>query len=138
MLQSVMQFSKGDASYMNLLKSIPWILLTTDCTIDGTPVERSINQYPYSYTRFCIYNNGWRPGDSVAWSDRLSQQYVTYRELKKNYLGDGDCYSSYDPKAIEVFLCALFGYDIILTGIEQECNALTGYPYWLFYFRKKD
>jgi len=106
-------------------------------TIDGQEVERSISEYPYSYTRFCIYKNGWKPGDKVVWSDRLENEPGYSNEIKEEILGAGNRYSSKDPKDIEKFLSKIFGYEIKLTGIEQECNAMNGYPYWLFYYRKK-
>ena len=110
-------------------------------TIDGKPVERSPRDFPYSYTRYCIWRNKvnrWRKDDSVVWSDRLSWQYPEYDNLFKEILGTGQYYSRKEPKAIETFLCRLLNEDIVLTGIEEECNTSNGYPYWLLYFRKKE
>ena len=106
-------------------------------TIDGQPIERNPRDYPYSYTRFCIYKDMWLPTDEVVWSDRL-QGYDNHDDLFKKHLGTGQYYSSKEPDDIEAFLSDLFGYRIRLTGIEEECNYMTGYPYWLLYFRKED
>ena len=103
-------------------------------TIDGKPQERTRIDHPYSYTRYCIFNNGWKNTDSVAWSDRLRNE-PNYDEIKKEMLGEGDYFSRFWPCSIEAFLSKLFGFEVILTGIEEECNCSNGYPYWLLYYR---
>jgi hypothetical protein len=56
--------------------------------------------------------------------------------LYESILGDGQYLSTKKPKDIEKWLCAVFGKRVILTGMEQECNYLTGYPYWILYYRE--
>ena len=109
-------------------------------TIDWQPCQRDPRRYPYSYTRFCVWRsrkNRFKPDDSVVWTDHLSWQYPEYDKLYKEILGTGQCYSRKKPEDIEAFLCKLLEDDVVLTGIEEECNASTGYPYWLLYFRKR-
>ena len=105
-------------------------------TIEGYPVERHPKDYPYSYTRFCIYKNDWKDTDTMVYSDRLRSWYENYYDLKREYLGRGDYFSLYEPEQIEKFLSVLFGKNITLTGMEEECNCFNGYPYWLLYYRE--
>ena len=107
-------------------------------TIDGHFVEREPHEYPYSYTRFCLWKRGWNKEDHVLWSDRLYNQYKNYSDIKNEILGMSDNFAQYTPEQIETFLCRLFEKDVTVTGMEQECNYATGYPYWLIYFRYKE
>ena len=106
-------------------------------TLAGKKQERSITEYPYSYSRYAIWNSGdWSENDHLVYSDRLRKQYPdTYDNLKSEMLGNGDYFSKFEPEDIEKFLSALWGHKIKLTGIEEECNASNGYPYWLLYYR---
>ncbi len=104
-------------------------------TIDGKPQERDRKDHPYSYTRYCIFNNGWKRTDYVVWSDRLRNE-PGYERIKEEVLGIGDYFSRFPTYKIQEFLSKLFGYEVILTGIEEECNCSNGYPYWLLYYRK--
>ena len=98
-------------------------------TIDGLLQKRSCQEYPYSYSNFCIYKtNDWRPDNQAFYFDRLSLWYPDkYFEYKKKYLGTSDYLTSYDPDQIEKFISALFGYNIHITGMEEECNCSNGY-----------
>ena len=104
--------------------------------INGQPVERDRLQYPYSYTRFCLFKNGWTETDHMIYSDRLRSQYDNYEEVKSEILGSGGNFARFDSDDIEKFLSALLKKDILLTGVEQECNYSDGSPYWIFYFRE--
>ena len=107
-------------------------------TIDGEVCSRPPREYPYSYSRFCIYKNGFKPTDSCVFSDRLSRK-ENYDKIFREVLGLGQYYSDKRPEKIEEFLRQLFEQpDIVLTGIEEECNYSDGYPYWLLYFRHED
>ena len=107
-------------------------------TIEGYQIERSIEKHPYTYTRFCVYKNEWKPTDTLVYSDRLHLWFDNYDELKEKYLGRGDYFTAYEPDMIENFLSILFEQKLLLTGIEQECNCFNGYPYWLLYYREVD
>ena len=105
-------------------------------TIDGHAVERTPREYPYSYTRFCLWKNGYKKTDMVAWSDRLRDQYENFDEIKNKVLGIGGYFSRCKPEDIQEFMRKLMKNDAItVTGMEEECNAMNGYPYWLIYFR---
>lgn len=107
-------------------------------TIEGKRVTRTRHGFPYSYTRYCIWKGLWEPTDQAIYSDRLSYMYPdTYDNLFKEILGSGQYLSRKDPKDIETFLCRLFEKEIELTGIEEECNASNGYPYWILYYRER-
>lgn len=74
----------------------------------GNPVERTKNEYPYSYDGFVTYRGG--SNDDVtgtAWSDRLLQwDYEKTRKLMtKHFGGQGDYYYERTPEQIESFLC---------------------------------
>lgn len=107
-------------------------------TLSGKPQQYTCEKYPYAYSRYAIWDSGdWSTSDRNVWTDRLSSQYPdTFDTLKNEILGRGDYFSNFEPEAIEKFLCELFGEKVKLTGIEEECNASNGYPYWLLYFRK--
>ena len=107
-------------------------------TISGKPSIRLPEDYPYSYSDYCVYKNGYRQGDNQAWSDRLMQQYPNYSTLWEEICGTCQFYIMYPPEQISKFLSTLFGEEVILTGMEQSCNACNGYPYWVLYYRKKE
>ena len=107
-------------------------------TVDGEPCLRMPQDYPYSYSRFCIYDAGFKDTDSVVWTDRLRNE-ENHNEIFSEVLGHGQYYSHKRPEKIEEFLQKLFGKpDIMLTAIEEECNFSNGYPYWLLYFRRRE
>ena len=107
-------------------------------TIDGKQVERPQHLYPYSYSRVCIYENGFESTDRVVWSDRLLTDDRAY-ELWNQILGTGQYLSHKAPDLVEEWLrIYLAKPNLILTGVEEECNVSNGYPYWLLYFRCND
>ena len=107
-------------------------------SLNGTPQKYTCEEYPYSYSRYAIWDSGdWSNSDKNAYTDRLRSWYPdTFDALKDEILGRGDYFSRFEPEQIEKFLCELFGEKVKLTGIEEECNAFSGYPYWLLWFRK--
>lgn len=108
-------------------------------TIDGKEVERPPRDYPYSYSRVCIYKNGFNAKtDRVAWSDRILSNYENAWDLWNEILGIGQFLSAKAPDLVEEWLRAVLGnQNIILTGVEEECNVSTGYPYWILYYREE-
>lgn len=109
-------------------------------TLSGKPQERKMHEYPYSYSRYAIWNSGeWSETDKLVYTDRLRSQFADkYNKLKEEMLGTCDDFSRFEAEDIEKFLTALFEHKITLTGIEEECNASNGYPYWLLYYRDKE
>lgn len=108
-------------------------------TIDGKPVERPYYEYPYSYSRTCIFENGFKKSDRVVWSDRLLNNSDRAWDLWNEILGTGQFLSNKAPDLVEEWLRAVLNKpNIILTGVEEECNVSNGYPYWLLYFREAE
>ena len=104
--------------------------------LNGDPQERSIEEYPYSYDLYAVWDSGdWSESDDCFYSDRL-RNYANYDEVKPKYLDKGDDYSYYDPEVLSNFLSELFGYKLRMTGIEECCNVYNGYRIWLLWFRK--
>lgn len=107
--------------------------------IYGYPVERSANDYPYSFTNTAVWkgDNFQSTTDSVS-SDRLKgwdeERFV--ESCRKVFGDDKQSFYNRSPEDIEVFLRECIGINLNLTGIEIACNASNGYPYWVFYFAK--
>ena len=85
------------------------------------------------------YENGHLPTDEVVYSDRLYQwDSEKYNASCMAVWGNrGQYFYQRSPESIEMFLSLYFGREVILTAIEVEENASSGYPYWAFYFRNK-
>ncbi len=107
--------------------------------IRGKRVERTKKQYPYSYEPYCVYKDDYQLTDSTVYSDRLfewdSQKFM---ECYHSIWGTKSQSFNKDPKEIEQFLSLYYGETVHITGIEIACNFSTGYPYWVFYYRKGD
>ena len=105
------------------------------------PIERRIDEYPYSYDGFVIYRKGENSkADTTIYSDRLLQQdYNKTRTLMQKHFGNsGDYYDSRNPEQIEAFLQDwLNNKNIKIIFIMQYCNVSTGYPYWRFEIKTK-
>lgn len=104
--------------------------------INGDPVERSQNAYPYSYSEFVTWRNGQNSeiNDSV-YSDRLygwdPQKYNSL--CQKHFENKGHNWSSRHPTKIQQFLRDYMdNQEIRLIVIVQGCNVSNGYPYWIF------
>ena len=102
----------------------------------GNPVEKSKEDYPYSYDGFIT----WRCGENkevndTAYSDRLYQEDCTkYNRLSKKYFGNEmQSFSSREPKQIEAFLAEWTDAPKLkLIFIMEYCNVSSGYPTWRF------
>lgn len=106
--------------------------------LDGRPVHRTKEDFPYSYDGFVI----WRAGEnseikSCVYSDRLYQQdYKKFNKLCKKHFGDeGQYFDRRNPEKTEEFLRDWFDKpNLRLIVIMQWCNASSGYPLWSFHF----
>lgn len=107
------------------------------CNIDGIPVKRTIQEYPYSYDPFLIWSNNYHKDDHVLYSDRLYQwNFEKFnRCCYKVWKNMGQWFDERSPKSIEKFLSLYLEKPICLTGIEQGCNVSNGYPYWIFFYK---
>ena len=107
--------------------------------IDGKIVERSMQDYPYSFTNTAVWkgDNYQKTTDFVC-SDRLrGWDPEKFDQACKEVFGDkSQVFYKRSPEDIEKFLKKAIGIDLELTGIEIACNATNGYPYWVFYFAK--
>jgi hypothetical protein len=105
--------------------------------IDGRPVEKTLDRWPYSYDAYMTWKGDYHKGKGDAvYSDRLYQwDSKKYDECcRAIWNNEGQYFNNREPKDIERFMCLYFGYKIKLTGIETGCNYSTGYPYWVFHF----
>ena len=105
----------------------------------GNPVERTKNEYPYSYDGFVTWRGGEnKEANETIYSDRLLRQnYEKTRKLMKKHFGnEGDYYSGRTPEKIEMFLSEWLGKKVKLIYIMEYCNNSSGYPYWRFEIKK--
>ena len=105
----------------------------------GEPVERTKDDYPYSYDPFLVWSNG-EIGDDVktVYSDRLYQWDSSKFESVSNKIWGK--YSQYfddkEPHEIEAFLSEYMDKKIRLVAIMECCNHSSGFPYWRFCYRE--
>jgi hypothetical protein len=106
----------------------------------GNPVERTKQQYPYSYSPFVT----WRKpglkgrGEHGVYSDRLLQwDFDKHDSLCQKHFGDkAQMWYSRAPAAIEAFLRDYFNKpELELQLVMEGCNVGNGYPVWVFYYR---
>jgi hypothetical protein len=107
----------------------------------GQPVERTKQQYPYSYDGFVQWRDTNKPkANGTIYSDRLTQwDFPKYDLLCMKHFGNKSQYwDSREPEKIEAFLrdwCE--DPELELTMVMEYCNVSNGYPCWRFdYFRK--
>lgn len=105
--------------------------------IYGKPVERTPEEYPYSYSQFCVWKGRFSKTTHTLYSDRMLRDTPEKFRACCVRVWDqtGQLFYGREPEKIEEFLCAYLGTEIELTGIEEGCNAFNGYPYWVFHFR---
>lgn len=114
-----------------------------DCTyidLDGNPVKRTKEEYPYSYDAYVVWKKDYRKGKGNAvYSDRLLQwDYDKYNKYSKEvWNNEGQYFNDRRPEDIEKFLSLYFGKNIKLTVIMEGCNVSNGYPYWVFFYEDK-
>lgn len=102
------------------------------------PVERTKQQYPYSYSGFVQWRGGKNEeADGTIYSDRLLQwDYKKHNDLCKKHFGNQRQYwTQREPKKIESFLRDWTKNDKLkLILVMEYCNASNGYPLWRFDF----
>lgn len=103
------------------------------------PVERSKEEYPYSYDGFVqerVLPNS--EATSTVYSDRLLQwDYELTRKLMKKHFKDtgidegGDWWNNRSAESIQGFLRERLNKPNLLVVLVMEyCNVSTGYPVW--------
>lgn len=103
----------------------------------GKAVERTKQDYPYSYDGFITYRNGKNEeANHTIYSDRLLQwDRDKYNKLSKKHFGDeGQYFYSRNPKSIEAFLAEWTEQEVKLIFIMEYCHMSSGYPVWRFDF----
>ena len=107
----------------------------------GDPVERPKERHPYNYSSFVTWRKPGteRPGTPAVYSDRLYQwDHEKFDRLCKKHFGDiAQVFYSRSPEAVEAFLRDYLENPAIeLELIMEGCNQATGFPVWVFYYRK--
>jgi len=104
--------------------------------LDGNPVERTREEYPYSYDAYVTWRSGEKEEITGSiYSDRLNMWDRDKNDaLKQKHFGDdGDNWSGREPKQIETFLRDWTGkQELRLIAVMEGCNFANGYPYWVF------
>ncbi|MFR2890678.1 MAG: hypothetical protein ACLTDM_21035 [Clostridium butyricum] len=105
--------------------------------IEGNEIERTKEEYPYSYSPITIWIDNKVEANATIYSDRLHRMdYKKYNRLCKEIWGDESQYfDDRQPKDIEKFLSMFFNREIKLVRIREECNQSSGYPYWRFDYK---
>jgi len=109
--------------------------------INGNPVCRTREAYPYSYDPYVIWKGEYNKNtDGATYSDRLWQQNPEKfkKYCKQVWEDEGQIFSYRDSKGIEKFLSLYFEREVKLTAIMEGYNVSNGYPYWVFFYRDKD
>lgn len=105
--------------------------------MEGNKIERTKEEYPYSYSPITIWIDSKVQANATVYSDRLHRMdYKKYNRLCKEIWGDESQYfDDRQPKDIEKFLSMFFNREIKLVRIREECNQSSGYPYWRFDYK---
>jgi hypothetical protein len=103
----------------------------------GKPVERTKEEYPYSYDGFVVWRGGENgEANSTIYSDllrRWDKNGVLDTLLKKHFGNTGDYWDNREPGAIEAFLKDYLGKNNLrLIFVMEYCNMSNGYPLWRF------
>lgn len=109
--------------------------------LDGKPVERGPNEYPYSYDPFVVFKSTtFDKSDSYVYSDRMMQwdRDKFAKACEEVWNNTGQMFHSRTPEEIERFLSIYFDKEVELTLIMECCNVSNGYPYWMFALKYKE
>lgn len=102
---------------------------------NGLPVERTKEDYPYSFDEYVLWDSG-KESRSGTYSDRLYQQDpAKYDRLCLKYFGNtAHTFSARPTAKIAAFLKEFFDFyaDFKLTRVCHGCNPGSGFPYWRF------
>jgi len=98
--------------------------------------NKTKEQSPYGYTDFYhwrVFEIGNAKGHQAVYSDRLDQwdgdAYKRAHDLKKTQ------FQYYNQEDCNKFLTEYFGKTIFATALSEGCNASSGYPYYVFYYK---
>lgn len=111
--------------------------------LDGKPVERTPDQWPYSYDEYVTYKSeNYRPDDHAVYSDRMMDWSLSKftRCVAKIWPKTPQSQMFHDkkPKDVERFLREYLEKNVVLTAILQGCSQANGFPYWVFLYHGKE
>ena len=105
--------------------------------LDGTPVRRDPDNYPYSYEAYVTYMCDYdKDKAKTVYSDRLYQwDLEKFNNCCDEVFGDhGQYFDNRSPAKINEFLNKYFEKDVKLTAIMKGCNVSNGFPLWIFMY----
>jgi hypothetical protein len=126
-------FERGGAYYIVVGEHGP-----TRVDEHGNPVERTKEEYPYSYDGFVTWRGGENSeANSTVYSDRLrlwDRGKGKLDALLEKHFGDSsDHWFDRSPEAVEAFFQDYLNKPgLKLIFIMEYCNQATGYPLWRF------
>lgn len=104
--------------------------------IDGRPVERTKEQYPYSYDMFVVWRDG--PNEDCTgsvYSDRMVQwDSNLYEECRKKH--DLKNYVGATRQQLNGFMSDYLKKPVQVLFLAEGCNQSNGYPVWLLGFKE--
>lgn len=114
-----------------------YIYYLENVDLNGRPVERTKEEYPYSYDPYVVWEDNYNKTNECIFSDRLVQwDYNKFNKCcKKIWNNDSQYFDDRLPKDIEKFLKLYLNKQIKLTAIMEACNCSNGFPYWIFYYK---
>ncbi|PLS15076.1 hypothetical protein CVD28_24895 [Bacillus sp. M6-12] len=107
--------------------------------LNGNPVKKTKEDYPYSYDSFVVWKEDYQKDKShVVYSDRLLQwDYNKFGDCCMEIWGNtGQYFYNRNPKEIETFLSKYLNKEIKLTAIMEGCNVSSGFPIWTFFYEE--
>ena len=93
---------------------------------------------PYDFDDYVEWKGNYKKYDSAVYSDRLYQwDTVKYKRCYKEIFGkEENVFSTRNPRAINKFLNLYFDETVELTAIMCGCNKMSGFPYYVYFYRK--
>lgn len=129
----------NEISYDNYVVDMYGEIITPYYTdLEGNAVRKNPITNPYDFDDYVEWKGNYRQFDSAVYSDRLYQWDTAkykkcYEQVFKN---NGQRFDCKNISGIRQFLSMYFGKEIELTAIMQGCNHISGFPYWIFFYRE--
>lgn len=106
--------------------------------LKGNTVKKTPITNPYDFDDYVEWKGNYRQFDPAVYSVRLYQWDTAkykkcYEQVFKN---NGQRFDSKNVSGIRKFLSMYFDKEIELTAIMQGCNHISGFPYWIFFYRE--
>ena len=109
--------------------------------LDGKPVKRTKQNYPYNYDTFIVWKSDKYLPDNknkTVYSDRLHQwDWKKYNKCCTEIWGNESQYfDDREPEEIERFLSIYLNKKLTLLYITEGCNQSNGFPLWSFVYKE--